>query len=158
MSGITVKITGVDSLLKKLEAIATKANREYADLNIETGRRIETAAKRKAVVGVTGNMRAAITTREYNGGMTVEVAAPMEYSSGVEEGTKPHWPQMDSLRQWVRLKMRVADKDVDRVTYLVARKIAAYGTDPQPFLGPSWDEEKDNYVLRARRILGGLGE
>lgn len=46
----------------------------------------------------------------------------------VELGTKPHFPPVAPLEDWVKAKLGVEPKDARRVAFLIARKIAARGT------------------------------
>lgn len=52
----------------------------------------------------------------------------LDYAVAVELGTKPHFPPVEALEDWVRHKLGVSDKEVRNVAFLVARKIAAHGT------------------------------
>jgi hypothetical protein len=63
----------------------------------------------------------------------------------VEGGSRPHWPNMTALREWVvrhrkafgvkkgrsKKAQKSAEADIDRITYLIARKIARFGTKPR---------------------------
>lgn len=57
------------------------------------------------------------------------VGTSMAYALPVELGTKPHFPPVQALADWARLKLGVDPEDADRVGYLIARKIAAVGTE-----------------------------
>lgn len=48
----------------------------------------------------------------------------------LEFGRRPGtWPPRDVIEAWVRRKLKVSDKEVKSVAYLVARKIKEKGTD-----------------------------
>lgn len=50
----------------------------------------------------------------------------------IELGTKPHTPPVEAMEPWVRAVLGIRDpKEVKRVAFLVARKIARQGTEPQ---------------------------
>ena len=50
----------------------------------------------------------------------------------IELGTKPHMPPSEALQPWVKAVMGIRDpKELERVAFLVARKIAREGTEPQ---------------------------
>lgn len=68
-----------------------------------------------------------------------------EYARYVEEGTRPHWPPVSALRGWAR---RVLGDE--SAAWAVARKIAAEGTDPAPFVQPGID------AMRARLNAAGV--
>jgi hypothetical protein len=47
----------------------------------------------------------------------------------VELGTRPHFPPVDALMDWVKVKLGISSPtEARRVAFLVARKIAARGT------------------------------
>lgn len=46
----------------------------------------------------------------------------------VELGTKPHFPPLEPLQDWVRTKLGLPEKEARGVAYLIARAIAARGT------------------------------
>jgi hypothetical protein len=56
------------------------------------------------------------------------VGTSLQYAEAVELGTKPHFPPIEALEDWVKAKLHVDDADVKRVAFLVARKISISGT------------------------------
>lgn len=59
------------------------------------------------------------------------------YAQWVEYGTEPHWIPPGVLDDWVRIKLGVKPKEVHKVAYLIARKIATKGTKEHPYMRPS---------------------
>lgn len=63
-----------------------------------------------------------------------------DYWKYVENGTKPHFPPIDKIRQWIKVKPvlpRATDNKLptqNQLAYLISRKISKVGTKPQPFL------------------------
>lgn len=83
---------------------------------------------------------------------TWQAAWTAAHAPYVEYGTRPHWPPAAPIREWVKRNMRVEDSgravikprrkrgtrtphdaEIDRMTYLIQRKIAAKGTEPVRF-------------------------
>jgi hypothetical protein len=62
------------------------------------------------------------------------MGTPVEYAEAVELGTKPHFPPVEPLADWVRAKLDVPEKEVQSVAFAIARKIAKSGTKAQLFL------------------------
>ena len=56
------------------------------------------------------------------------VGSPLNYAEPVELGTRPHFPPIAPLIDWVRVKLGVPEKEARGVAFLVARKIARSGT------------------------------
>ncbi len=69
--------------------------------------------------------------------------SPVEYSSDVEFGTKPHYVSPFVLKDWARRKL--GDEDA---AFAVARKIALFGTDAQPFMRPAFNQVKNIWLPR----------
>ena len=65
----------------------------------------------------------------------VTVGPTVGYGRYVEFGRKPgKMPPISALEPWVRLKLKA--KNPRAVAFLIARKIAREGIDPQPFMTP----------------------
>lgn len=59
------------------------------------------------------------------------VASPLPYAEYVELGTKPHFPPIEPLVDWVMAKLGITDEtEAHSVAFLIARKIARVGTKP----------------------------
>lgn len=56
------------------------------------------------------------------------VGTSFDYALAVELGTKPHFPPVEALEDWVEKRLGVRGKEIRNVAFLVARKIAAHGT------------------------------
>jgi len=68
---------------------------------------------------------------------TIEYDAP--HAPYIEYGTRPHWPPIEPLAAWAVRVLQVPKAEARQVGFLIARKIAAVGTEPQPFLRPAVD-------------------
>lgn len=75
-------------------------------------------------------------------GKYVSVFVDLEdYWKYVENGTKPHFPPVDAIKQWIRVKPVLPRPLKDgklptenQLAYLIGRKISKVGTKAQPFL------------------------
>lgn len=79
----------------------------------------------------TGQSRASIFSREQSlpSGAIGVVGTAQPHVAYVELGTQPHFPPIQALEDWVRVKLGISDeKRIHGVAYLIARKIAARGT------------------------------
>ena len=63
---------------------------------------------------------------------TVQYTVP--YALYVHEGTRAHWPPPLALLRWVELVLGKAGQEAVRTEYLIRRKIARFGTKPNPWL------------------------
>ena len=58
------------------------------------------------------------------------VGTALAYAVPVELGTKPHFPPVQPLKDWVRLKLDIQDEEeIEDVAWRIARKIAVRGTE-----------------------------
>lgn len=56
------------------------------------------------------------------------VGTPLAYATPVDLGTRPHFPPVEALMDWVKVKFGVPDSEARSIAFLIARKIAAKGT------------------------------
>lgn len=92
------------------------------------------------------------------------VGTSLPHVAFVELGTKPHFPPVQALEDWVRQKLGISDqKQIHSVAFLIARKIAVRGTLGVGMFHRTWAAQKPA-VLRmferarnriAARIAGG---
>lgn len=64
-----------------------------------------------------------------------------EYWKYIEYGTKPHFPPVDKIREWISVKPVLPRPmksgklpTANQLAFLIARKISKVGTKPKPFL------------------------
>lgn len=90
------------------------------------------------------------------------VGTAMAYAIPVELGTKPHFPPIEPLKDWVRQKLDVPPEQVDEVAFLIARKIAARGTAGAHMFGAAFEANRAQiermYDDARRRIVSRLAE
>ena len=82
--------------------------------------------------------------------LTGQVGPSKRYGWNAEHGRKPgKYPPIDALIGWARRHgIGTALRGYRDGAFLVARKIARFGTKPQPFLGPAYRRARPN--IRAR--------
>lgn len=75
----------------------------------------------------------------------------LEYWKYIEHGTRPHWPPVDAIREWIRVKPVLPRPDArgklptpNQLAYLIGRKISLEGTqgkdDLARALQQTWEE------------------
>lgn len=67
-----------------------------------------------------------------------------DYWKYIENGTKPHFPPIDSIKKWISVKPVLPRPlkngklpTTNQLAYLIGRKISKVGTKVQPFLKPT---------------------
>ena len=108
-----------------------------ADLRIEREVQDGEAMTRATASGM---LRASIFHEERIEGLAVEgfVGSPLNYVQPVELGTRPHFPPIEPLIDWVRTRFPVrTDIEARGIAFLVARKISRVGTKGKEIFGKS---------------------
>ena len=85
-----------------------------------------------------GLMRQSVTHEERVEGLAVEgfVGSALNYVQPVELGTRQHFPPIEPLIDWVRLRFPVrSDMEARSIAFLVARKISRVGTKGAEMFG-----------------------
>lgn len=81
--------------------------------------------------GASGGMKGRSFNEERVGEIGVEgfVGSSAPYTEYVELGTRPHFPPIEALIDWVKVKFSISDdREARGVAFLVARKISRVGT------------------------------
>lgn len=108
-------------------------------------------------IGATGLLRGSITHQMRGAaladglGVAGTVGSSLNYALPVEIGTKPHFPPLAPLRDWVEKKLGVDPSRSEHVAFLVARKIAKRGTKGQRYAGRALDDNGD----QVNQIVAG---
>lgn len=109
-----------------------------------------------------GNLLANISTKiEVDGSVYTVILNSLDYLKYLETGTKPHWPPTKPILKWIkdkRLPTReyTGDKSLPtekQLTYLVRRKIAKEGTEPNYIIAETIEELNEIYLKRLQEAL-----
>ncbi len=127
---------------------------------------LEREIKENVPVGAHGLLRSSITHQMRGAaladglGVAGTVGSSLNYALPVELGTKPHFPPVEPLRDWVEKKLGVDPSRSGQVAFLIARKIAKRGTKGARYAGRALDENADqvNQIVAAAlpRIVARL--
>ena len=106
----------------------------------------ETIAKNGS--NASGALSKSITGKVKQNGKWLEVSISLEdYWKYIEYGTRPHFPPVDKIREWIRVKpvlpRPLASGKLpteNQLAYLIGRKISKFGTKPKPFLNNTKEE------------------
>ena len=95
-----------------------------------------------------GTLSQSIKGKVKQNGKWLEVSISLEdYWKYIEYGTKPHFPPVDKIKEWIRVKP-ILPRPLsngklptnDQLAFLIGRKISKVGTKPRPFLQKSITE------------------
>lgn len=171
--GVTVSLSGIDSIKTALENIDTKLKKEVSNEINASALTIQSNAKRLAPVNF-GKLRNGIALVR-NNDLTFTVESKESYSPYIEFGTggKVNVPadfqsyaltfkgqkggsfkeMVDALTLWVKRKGIGDGKNNKGLAFVIARSILQKGMRPQPFLIPSYEEEKPKLIKRIKDLL-----
>lgn len=115
---------------------------------------IKTNAKAKAPVAFGKLKRGISHTVE---GLSGIVWSKEKYGLFVELGTRPHFPPVEALKPWARLKL-----GNENLAWAVAKKIAKRGTKAKPFFQPAVNESlptiRTNFGELANQLIKIMGK
>lgn len=94
----------------------------------------------------TGGLAGSVVTTRVDDGSIVRVEAP--HAPFMEEGTRPHFPPLQPLEDWVRVKGFASDAaSVRRIAYAVALKIARDGIAPRHFFAKAVRQLESKQII-----------
>lgn len=116
--------------------------------------RIVTLGRRRmrlrAPVGATARLSQGLSEGILPARLEGRIVGKARHTRPVLHGSRPHWPPRRPLQRWVRRKLGITNRrELRRVTFLVARKIARKGTRRQDFVSAPFR----HMVKRAPVIL-----
>ncbi len=81
-------------------------------------------------------------------GAVGEIGSPLEYAEHVEFGTRPHFPPIQPLQDWVEVKLGLRGAEARSVAHAIAVTIGRRGTAAQPVWEPTFTRCQP--MLRAK--------
>jgi len=161
---VTISIQGENEVLKELNNITEKniqkLNNDIKNAAIycmgEAKRNVSRPYPQGAVD--TGQLRNSITMEDnISGNETVyRVGTNVTYAPYIEFGTRPHFPPIQALMEWVHRHTRAAkgktplfENNERGIAYAIALKISKKGTPPKPYLRPA-------FILAKNKLLQDL--
>lgn len=110
-----------------------------------------------------GTLRGSITASvdRMADGMLGVVGTAQPYAVPVELGTKPHFPPVQALEDWVRVKLGLTGKEGRGVAFAIARKISKTGTKGHFMFRDAFvanqAEVQRQFEATAARIVARIG-
>lgn len=84
------------------------------------------------------------------------VGSPMSYAIPVELGTRPHFPPVAAIEDWVRVKFGLSGPEARNVAFLIARKIAKHGTKGAFMVQNAFEAAKPELERHAQAALEAI--
>lgn len=110
-----------------------------------------------------GTLRASIhgSVERMADGVLGVVGTVQPYAVPVELGTKPHFPPVQALEDWVRQKLGLSGKEAHNAAFLIARKISKKGTQGHFMFRDAFQanqaEVQHQFDAAATRIVTRIG-
>ena len=86
------------------------------------------------------------------------VGTPLSYAIPVELGTKPHFPPVDAIEDWVQVKFGLSGPEARSVAFAVARKIAKKGTKGAFMVKNAFEASKPELERQAQLAIAAIAE
>lgn len=130
---IHIDIREAAALAKDFERAPEIVTEELTAATWESELLLEREIKELTPVGIGGGggLKGSVSAREPRilaDNVIGEVGSPLAHAVPVELGTKPHFPPIQPLADWAEQKLGISHNEAGHVGYLIARKIAAKGT------------------------------
>jgi hypothetical protein len=156
MAGVfKADLRGIEQVRRNINAVRAGFPEWLAAANEQTAEEIANLARRniKSIDAyATGAMYAGIQVSSSPGGLVFTVGCTEKYAPYVEMGTRPHFPPLDAIREWCRVR-----GIPESAAFPIARQIARRGLPERPFLFPAMYVGMRNHVNRVRNFVqGGL--
>jgi hypothetical protein len=84
--------------------------------------------------GLLRNSIGALPVREVAGMVTAGVGTSLSYAAPVELGTRPHFPPIAPLEDWVSRVLGKSGREGAGIARAIQRKIGKHGTKPRHFM------------------------
>lgn len=137
MLAYSIDVQGLKEITVAMRRAPQMVVEELENATTEADMLLEREVKERMPTGAHQLLRASVFHEETVSGFGVQglVGTPMSYAVPVEIGTKPHFPPIEPLIDWVKAKFGLTSEKAARgAAFAVAKKISQRGTVGQfPF-------------------------
>ena len=173
--GFHIDIEGIEGLKKAIVDLDSKVKNDISKEMHASALKIQSDAKRAAPVNLGQLRNSIILNPDSDNSLTYIVAATASYAPYIEFGTggKVSIPSgfeddaakfkggkngkfkdmVEALALWVKRKGIGNGKNDKRLAYIIALNILRKGLRPQPFLIPSFENEKPKLIKRIKDLI-----
>ena len=146
--GVKVEVKGLNELEKAMDKRFLKyekIKREVSATALDIQKRAKKKLKEQKAIDE-GNLVDSIVVDAVEGGWAAEIGSTAPYAPYVEFGTGPHFPPPDALEDWAR-------HHGFKSAWPICKAIAERGLPERPYLNPAFEEEKEGFTQRIKKIL-----
>lgn len=140
MSNYSFRVEGLDDMKKDLARVQKEFMPVFRKAMVASTATVKRTAKEKVPI-YQGELRRGIfdkvTSSIAKSVQGIVYVANVKYGLWIEKGTRPHFPPVEPLEKWGRIKLGKPG-----IGFLIARKIAKKGTKAQPFMLPALEDNK----------------
>lgn len=162
---VNAHITGLDELVALWQTAPQLTEREMyrgmqeSTLLAEHNIKEQTPVGAGGAAGLVGSIAGSAPQKVANG-LVGFVGTSLNYAVPVELGTKPHFPPLLPIQEWVEAVLGITGQRARSVAFLIARKISRKGTKGQFMFKKgtenSEDQLQDIFDKTVLRIRGAL--
>lgn len=126
---MSIQLQGTEELKRALEQAPEVVRQEFKTFGHAMVAHIK-AEVQDRTPATFGTLRASIHANAHSNPKSIlgVVGTSLDYAVPVELGTKPHFPPVQALEDWVRQKLGLTGREGRSVAFAIARKIGRVGT------------------------------
>jgi hypothetical protein len=153
----TWELTGADELAAAWDKAPQIAREELTRFMEGATTHLEGEIKERTP-GAHGTLKASFTgsVEQLSDGVLGVVGSPLNYAIPVELGTRPHFPPVDAIQDWVQVKLGITGPEARGVAFAIARKIAKRGTQGAFMVQNAFTASRAELDRQARLMLDAL--
>jgi hypothetical protein len=143
-----IEVKGVERVVKNLSDLSDRTFKNLVNA-AEAVQAMVINTARDLAPKVTHNLEKSIQAGDVivsDGNVTAEIIANADYASYVEEGTRPHFPPLEPIREWA--SQVLGDPGA---AFPIARKIAERGTKGVHFLENARKANVQTFIRAIQR-------
>ena len=161
-AGLTLQLTGAERLQQALASAPEIVRQELRVFSHAAVMHLKAEVQDRTPTAM-GTLRASIHADAHSNpqGVLGVVGTPLAYAVPVELGTRPHFPPVQALEDWVRQKLGLSGKEARSVAFAIARKISKVGTQGHFMFRDAFeanaDEMQRQFDQTVSRIVARIG-
>lgn len=162
---LDIDVSDLDEVTRLFLAAGDRALDHLELAGIESGLLLEREVKERTPVGVHGaaGLRGSVNSKSVRFGLErveTAVGTPLPYAVPVETGSRPHFPPLLPIQDWVESKLGLSPEEARGVAFAIARKISKHGTEGKFMFRDAFadnlDQVKAIHIKHAEAGLASL--
>lgn len=149
----------LDNLVNAFAQVDDVAKHELFAATLESSLKIERDVKALTSKGATGLAARSVQTQAPQmlpEGVVGLVGSSLNYIVPLELGSKPHFPPLQPLVEWVSTVLQLDGAEAKSVAFMIARKISKVGTKGQKMFARGFAMNEQAAKARAEQAVANV--